>query len=323
VYVPIAVYWFFLAIKARGWVFFSAANPCMRFGGLVAYSKTDVTKLVPEVYLPKTIFVETTDSPTDVLDQLKAKEMEYPLIIKPDMGERGIGVKILRSQNELEQALRSKTDRMLLQVYEDLPMELGVMYSRHPNEPKGKITSIVLKDFPTVTGDGRSTLLHLILADQRSRFSYHIHVKRFAGRLNEVLPQGEKLRVVNIGNHMMGTTFLNGNHLISEELETVFDTLAKQINGFHIGRFDIRTRSFEDLLKDNFKVIEVNGVNSEPCHIFHPGRSVFLAWRDLFKHWKRIADISIANHRNGIPYASYLDIQREIRKHNRELAKHD
>ncbi|MCF8277824.1 MAG: hypothetical protein K9J17_13905 [Flavobacteriales bacterium] len=323
VYVPVAVYWFFLAIKARGWVFFSAANPCMRFGGLVAYSKTDVTKLVPEDYLPKTVFVELNDSPSQVLTTVKEKEMSYPLIIKPDMGERGKGVKILRTEKELLLALDSVHERMLLQVYEDLPMELGVMYSRNRDEQNGKITSIVIKDFPAVIGDGKRTLLELILANQRTRFSYKIHVKRFADRLKEVIPEGEKLRIVNIGNHMLGTTFLNGNHLISPELEHVFDDLAKQIKGFHIGRFDVRTASLDALVKGQFKVIEVNGVNSEPCHIFHPGRSIFLAWRDLFKHWKRIADISIANHECGVPYASYLEIQREIRKHNREGAKHD
>ncbi len=320
VYLPVAVYWFFLAIKARGWVFFSAANPCMRFGGLVAYSKTDVTKLVPHAYLPKTVFIEMEDGSDKILQELDKQEMRLPLIIKPDMGERGKGVKILRTEEELNKAISSVKERMLLQVYEDLPMEFGVLYSRHRDELQGKITSIVIKDFPTVTGDGKSTLLQLILANQRTRFSYKIHVKRFANRLHEVIPNGEKIRIVNIGNHMLGTTFLNGNHLNSPELETVFDNLAKQIKGFHIGRFDLRTESIEALLKDKFKVIEVNGVNSEPCHIFDPGSSVFLAWRDLFKHWNRIADISIANHQNGIPYAGYFEIQREIRQHNREIA---
>ncbi len=323
VYVPVAVLWFFLAIRARGWVFFSAANPCMRFGGLVAYSKTDVTKLVPDEYLPKTVFVEVSDSSSEIIAKVKNMEMQFPLIIKPDMGERGKGVKILRTEDELTQSVDTAKERMLLQVYEDLPMELGVMYSRHPNEQKGRITSIVLKDFPSVTGDGKSTLLELILANQRTRFSYKIHVKRFAGRLNDVLAVGEKLRIVNIGNHMLGTTFLNGNHLISADLETVFDNLSKRIPGFHIGRFDLRTASIDALKQGRFKVIEVNGVNSEPCHIFHPGRSIFLAWRDLFKHWKRIADISIANHENGVPYASFSEIRAEIRRHNREGAKHD
>lgn len=323
VYIPVAVYWFFLAIKARGWVFFSAANPCMRFGGLVAYSKTDVTKLVPDAYLPRTIFIEPSDTAEEVEEKVKQAKLTFPLVIKPDMGERGKGVKILRTETELDKALRVVHERLLLQVYEDLPMEFGVLYSRKADETKGKITSIVIKDFPVVVGDGTSTLLQLILANERTRFSHKIHVRKFADRLNEVLSKGEKLRMVNIGNHMLGTTFYNGNHLITPELEDVFDGVAKQIDGFHIGRFDLRTESVEEMTKGNFKVIEVNGVNSEPCHIFHPGRSLFLAWRDLFKHWKRIAEISIANHQNGVPYAGYFEIRREIRRHNREGAQHD
>lgn len=304
-------------------MFFSAANPCMRFGGLVAYSKTDVTKLIPQSYLPKTIFVEMEDAVSDIEKALEQKGMTLPLIIKPDMGERGKGVKILRSEVELRHALSNLKERMLLQTYEDLPMELGVMYSRKADEPIGRITSIVLKDFPTVIGDGKSTLLELILGNLRTRLSYKIHIKRLATRLDEVPKAGEKVRIVNIGNHMLGTTFNNGNHLINPELVMVFDRLAKQVQGFHLGRFDVRTESIEALQKGNFKVIELNGVNSEPCHIFHPGRSIFLAWRDLFKHWNRIYQVSVQNHRNGVPYAGYFEIQREIRRHNREGAKHE
>ena len=323
VYLPVAVYWFFLAIKARGWVFFSAANPCMRFGGLIAYSKTDVTKLVPEKYLPKTVFVGEKDGLAETMSKVKEKGMSFPLIIKPDMGERGRGVKILNTEDQLKKALSSVREPMLLQVYEDLPMEVGVLYSRHPDEKKGKITSIVVKDLPSVTGDGERTLLQLILANQRTRLSYKVHIKRFADRLNEVIPIGEKQRIVKIGNHMLGTTFNGGNQLISPELETIFDNLAKQIDGFYIGRFDLRTDSVESLLNDDFKVIEVNGVNSEPCHIFDPGRSIFLAWRDLFQHWNRIAEISIANHKMGVPYESYSEIRREILRHEKEGALHD
>jgi hypothetical protein len=323
VYVPIAIYWFFLAIKARGWVFFSAANPCMRFGGLVAYSKTDITKLVPENYLPKTVFIEVSDDISHIISEVQRSGMEFPLIIKPDMGERGKGVKILRTEEDLQTALNSVHERMLLQVYVDLPLEFGVMYSRKADEVKGRITSIVIKDFPTVTGDGKRTLLQLILANERTRFSYKIHIKRFANRLNEVLPRGEKLRVVHIGNHILGTTFNNGNHLNSGELETVFDNLAKQIKGFHIGRFDLRTESIEELKKGNFKVIEVNGVNSEPCHIYDPNMPLWKGLRDLLCHWTRIYEISVANHQKGAPYASYLDIRQEIKRHNTEGAKHD
>ena len=320
VYIPIAVYWFFLAIRAKGWVFFSAANPCMRFGGLVAYSKSKVNQLVPKEYLPSTVYTNSDLRIEEVLELIAKNDLQVPLIVKPDIGERGWGVKIVSTQHELEAALADHHGRKLIQEYADLPMELGVMYSRYPEEDFGRIDSIVIKEFPTVVGDGTKTLSQLILENHRARLSYLVHEKKFGNQLFEVPEKGEEIEVVQIGNHMLGTTFYNGNHLIDDELTIVFDKLAKRIDDFYIGRFDLRTSSIDDLKKGDFVVIEVNGVNSEPCHIFHPGRSIFLAWRDLFRHWKRIADISIANHNRGVPYSSYAEIRREIKKHNAEIS---
>ena len=319
VYIPVAVYWFFLSIKARGWVFFSAANPCMRFGGLLAYSKSKVNQLVPEKYLPKTVYLQDGVSVDDAIKSIEHQGLSYPLIVKPDIGERGFGVKIVQTEDELKIALRASGGLKLVQEYVNLPIELGVMYSRHPEEESGQITSVALKDLPKVIGDGRSTLQELILANLRTRLSYDVHEKRLGHRFDEVPKEGEGIQVVRIGNHMLGTTFNYANHLIDDELTEVFDGLAKQIPGFYIGRFDLRTASIKELKKGNFIVLEVNGVNSEPCHIFHPDRSIFLAWRDLFKHWKRIADISIDNHKNGVPYDSYWEIRKEIKKHRKKL----
>lgn len=322
VYFPVAIYWFFLAIRARGWVFFSAANPCMRFGGLIAYSKSDVTKFVPEAYLPKSVFLDTSVLETQLIKVLEEKEMVLPLIIKPDMGERGKGVKVLRTMEELSSSISKLKEPMLLQTYEDLTMELGVMYVRNPDHEKGQITSIVLKDFPVLVGDGKRTLLQLILDNLRTRLSYKVHVKRFADKLEKVPLEGEKIRMVNIGNHMLGTTFIDGNHLISEEVETVFDQLAKHIEGFYIGRFDLRTNSLDNLMKGNFKVIEINGVNSEPCHIYDPETPLWKGIRDLLIHWKGVYEVSVANHKKGVPYASYSEIRTEIKRHNKQDSTH-
>jgi hypothetical protein len=322
VYFPVAVYWFILAIKAKGWVFFSAANPAMRFGGFVAYSKSEALKLVPISFLPKTIYLTPPIHVEAVVAQLAQHGMTYPLIIKPDMGERGKGVRILHSAQDLVDACKVVTERMLLQVFEDLPMEFGVLYTRHPNEDKGVVTSVVIKEFPSVTGDGSSTLLQLILHSERTRFNYKRLVAKHASKLNEVPAKGEEIRLVKLGNHILGATFLNGNHLIGPQLNEVFDALAKQLPGFFVGRFDVRAASVQELLAGHFKVIEVNGVNSEPAHIYDPNYSIFTAWKDLFRHWNRLAKIAMANHRNGVPYASFSEIRAEIRRHNREGAKH-
>lgn len=324
VYLPVAVYWFFLALRAKGWVFFSAANPCMKFGGLLGYSKTQLHQLVPDKYLPKTIYLESgLKQIHSVLEQLVNAGISFPIIIKPDVGERGRGVKILKSASELEQNLARIEDKFLVQEYIDLPKEFGIMYSRLPSEEVGKITSLIVKDFPKVVGDGKQTLLQMILGNPRTRLSYKVHIKRFAQRLNEIPAKGEEVQIVLIGNHMLGTTFYNRNHRITQKLELAFDKVAKQIPDFYVGRFDVKANSIEAMETGDFKIIEVNGVNSEPCHIFHPDRSLFLAWRDLFKHWKRIADISIENHKNGFDYASFTEIKLAIKRHNQEVRAAD
>ena len=46
--------------------------------------------------------------------------------------------------------------------------------------------------------------------------------------------------------------------------------------------------------------MELNGVSSEPGHIYDPKNTLWSAYRDLARHWKIIADISIQQQRRGI-----------------------
>ncbi|MBL4586249.1 MAG: ATP-grasp domain-containing protein [Flavobacteriales bacterium] len=316
VYLPVAVYWFYLAIRARGWVYFSAANPCMRFGGLITYSKWDILKPVPQELRPRTIIIDIETEIDHVFDEIEMQKMVFPLIIKPDMGERGKGVEILQNEAELRNALQTVSETMMLQTFEKLPVELGILYSRHPDEEMGTISSVVVKEFPTPTGDGKRSLLQLILSNQRTRLNYKAIIERLQNRWNEVPADGEVVEVVKLGNHMLGTTFIDGNHLINNKLLEVFDTLAKKLDGFFIGRFGVRTSSIEELEKGNFKVIEVNGAGSEPAHIYDPNMPLWKGLHALFAQWKRMYEISVANHKNGAPYGSFREIRAEIKRHH-------
>jgi hypothetical protein len=102
-----------------------------------------------------------------------------------------------------------------------------------------------------------------------------------------------------MGTHARGATFRNGNHLICEELVKIFDRISADIPGYFIGRYDIKASSFEELLRGNFKIIELNGANSEPTHIYDPDNTLFRAYRDLFAHWTLLAKISRLNIRRG------------------------
>lgn len=133
--------------------------------------------------------------------------------------------------------------------------------------------------------------------------------------LNIVLKEEEKKQLSEIGNHCKGATFYDANDLINDDLHRVFDMISIPIKGFHFGRFDIKIQSINDLYKgENIKILELNGANSEPTHIYDPKMPLWKAYRDMFSHWKVLFKISRLNNKNGVNYASSKSILKEIKK---------
>lgn len=86
------------------------------------------------------------------------EKIEYPLIAKPDIGFRGLLVKKIENESELKSYIQKYDINIIIQEYINCKNECGIFYHRHPNEEKGVITSITLKKFLNITGDGSSTL---------------------------------------------------------------------------------------------------------------------------------------------------------------------
>ena len=59
----------------------------------------------------------------------------------------------------------------------------------------------------------------------------------------------------------------------------------------------------------NIKILEINGVGSDPAHIYDPTTPFLEIWAAYFRLWKKIYDISTAQHRLGIPYMSLKQYQ--------------
>ena len=133
--------------------------------------------------------------------------------------------------------------------------------------------------------------------------------------MRKVLPNGAKLELVSIGNHVLGTKFLNSNHLITDRLSASFDRISKQVDGFYFGRYDLRVASINDLENGKVKVVELNGCGAEPSHIYQPGFSLWKALGVLFQHWNYIYRISTQNHALGVPYISFAEGRDTYRKH--------
>ncbi|RMG18472.1 MAG: hypothetical protein D6730_22800 [Bacteroidetes bacterium] len=304
VYTPVYLYWLYLAIRSRALLFFSAANPGIETGGLYGDAKIDILNLIPTAYKPRTCHVGRNKSKAEIRQLLQQYGIGYPLIAKPNVGERGFWVEKIDDEAGLWHYLRSHPQvDLLVQEYVHYPEEVSVLYYRFPGEQRGHISSLTLKKFLSVTGDGHSTLRQLITAYPRARLQLAVLEQRLGSCMEEVLPRGETRQLVPIGNHSRGTTFLDGCHLIDERLLAVFDRISQQLPGIYFGRFDIRCQSLEALKQGrDFRILEINGVKSEPTHIYQPGFSLLEAYRILFRQWRIIYQLSMANNRRGVPF---------------------
>ena len=283
--------------------------------------KSEIYDLIPENFIPKTYLIAKGDTGHA---KERAEHIGYPLIAKPNIGERGIWVQKIENHDELlEYSVNCPVD-FLMQELVAYPLELGVFYVRVPGEEKGKITSIVRKKFLTITGDGQTSIEKLLLKNERALLTANLQ-SEFLKEHGEFIPEfGLEVLVEPIGNHCRGTQFLNDNHEISDSLNSAFDQLAKQIPEFYFGRFDLRCNSYQDLSQlKNFKIIELNGAGAEPGHIYHTGYPLIKAYKDILWHLRVLADISAENKKRGFAYWTFSRGYRKWKSHqnyNRILA---
>lgn len=321
-YPPVAIYCLWLAIKYRGLTLPTAANPGIFSGGIVGESKMamlkDLFATSPD-FTAEAVLIEggrLAARKRALDDGITRLGLEYPFIIKPDVGQRGVGIKLVRHAQQAENYLRQTDAPLVLQRYAVGPHEAGVFYYRFPHEARGRIFAITEKIFPVIVGDGRNTLGELIENDPRARHVADTYLKRFPIRRNDVLAAGEKLKLVEAGNHAQGCIFRDGMRLSTPELAARIDEISRKLTGFFIGRYDIRYASEADLRAGkNFQIIELNGAASEATSIYDASNSLGMAYRTLFRQWELVFAIGAANRKRGIATTKLSLVWREWRNY--------
>src|SRR5216684_757397 len=197
-YPPVGIYCAWLALKYRGLTVPTAANPGMFSGGMVGESKMATLR---ELFLTSSEFTaeaelvagDTLAARLRSLDEIRKRlGLDFPFILKPDVGQRGAGIKLIRSAEQAEAYLRQTSAPLVVQRYAPGPREVGVFYYRFPHESRGHIFAITEKLFPVLVGDAKSTVTELILRDPRARFMVDKYLQRFSERQSEVLTVGEE-----------------------------------------------------------------------------------------------------------------------------------
>lgn len=325
-YVPNLPYAFYLAAKAKHTAFFSAANPGIKSSGNGTESKYKTIMMVPKKYRPKSVYVLPNSEFKSVLYNIEKAKIEFPLIAKPNIGFRGLLVEKINTKEQLKRYIKDYPIEIIIQEFLDYKNECGIFYHRKPNEEKGKITSITLKHFLSIIGDGKLTLRELILADNRAKLYIDLFEKIHQEKMGLIISKGEIVKLTSIGNHSKGTQFISGNHLISKKLESLFDNLSKSINGWFYGRIDLKYNSFDELEKGTgFKILEINGIIAEPTHIYDSENyTYFQALKAIRTHWKSLFDIATINHKDyKIPYLSsrkFISEMIELRAYTKKVS---
>lgn len=301
-------------VKYRRATLFTLTNPAIKpDSGFIGERKSAIFKGLRQEYVGRWRLVGAANTMQDRLDLLHSfmadHSLDYPIVLKPDAGQRGQGVKICPDHETARQWLEQAERDYLIMEY--LPgEEFGVFYYRLPDQPRGRIFSINRKKLLDVVGDGKSTLEELILRDERAVCMAPMFFENLEADLLDIIPEGETRQLGQVGTHSRGSLFLDGADLISPELLERVERIVENYSGFYFGRFDLKAPSEEDLREGkNLKVIELNGLTSEATHIYDPKNSIFYAWKTLIDQWSIAFDIAEANLKKGLqpmPLAEFI-----------------
>ena len=334
-YLPVAAWVTWLAVRYRSLTVWAAANPGIPpDGGLVGESKSAIlfalrrrelgTETLDDaagethaagvaVRVAKTRLVPAGPDAADrlphrteldkwvtELDKWVSELGGWPVVVKPDVGERGMGVSVARNPAALAKRLRLARSPVILQEHVS-GVELGVFYYRIPGDDRGRIFGITEKRQPTVVGDGSASIARLILADERLRCQFRVFARELGAGTERVPAAGERVVLEERGNHCWGSEFRDGSHLETVALATAVERLSRTLPDFYFGRYDLRGATLDDILAGRFKVIELNGVSAEATHIYDPATSLASAYRTLFRQWSIAFRIGALNRRAGAP----------------------
>ncbi|MBK9176359.1 MAG: hypothetical protein IPM46_08465 [Flavobacteriales bacterium] len=292
IYAPVAPFYLWQALRQWRAAFFTNVNPGIDMGGFFGERKQDIYALLPAGSYPPTHVIAARTSTEQVLDAWRASGIAFPLIVKPDVGERGEGVAVVHDEGGLIRALTEKGHDMLLQAKAPGPHEFALMFLVDPVTRHARLLSICGKRFLAIDGDGASSIKELLARTHRGRRQLVRLEALDHDAMRRIPAKGERVVAEPIGNHCRGTIFHDASQLATPELVSALNGLLAQAHGICYGRVDVRAEDELAFQAGRFSVIELNGVSSEPGSIYDPSWSIWQCWRELLRHVRLIGPLS-------------------------------
>jgi membrane protein DedA with SNARE-associated domain len=317
-YTPLILRWVLLGIRYRNLALPTIANPFIEIGGLWGESKSRLMHQVACMHhrwiAPFATFTLNGHFTVDglfhkALDQLSSSSLDFPLVIKPDIGWQGFGVRTIQKESELLDYIREYPKNNTIIIQKQIPYEgeAGVFYLRYPGESRGRVISLTFRYYPHVIGDGTSSVRELIKRDKRANFKSRFYfgkdsMHRGISRDNlEYVPRLEEtVQLAFIGSIRVGGLYANGEQYITPALNQRFDEIAGSMPEFYFGRFDIKFKTINRLMEaEDFQIFEINGAGAEAIHVWDTDTSLLKAYKELFKYQSLLFKISNMNRENG------------------------
>lgn len=309
-YICLFPFYLINVIKHRHLFFFTNVNPGIdEFGGLFFDSKNGIDLILPDKFKPKSKLI--TDITFEKFCE-NANEFQFPVILKPDNGERGKDVYLLNSFEDYKK-LHLNYKNYLIQEYIDTDCEYGVFVVFFPKTNEYKITSLTDKKYFEIQGDGVNSIENLILKKDRGIVSFEKLKNNSKLNFQNIPAKGEIVVIHKMGNHNKGTEFIDIGTKISDKMNEQFSELMQLLPDIQYGRFDVKTNSFSDLETFNYmKIMEFNGLAAEPIHIYDSSVGFINAIKSFLTHHQYIIDISKYNKSKGITPSSNFKTLKKV-----------
>lgn len=315
-YLPVFLATPYFAIRSRGHLMaWTQVNPALPFSGFCGESKSDILQRLESAGAPVAPWFLLPQGDLDVrLAAVSAFSQEqFPIVLKPDQGERGKGVCIADTLDDVREYLRETHEACIVQRFVG-GEEYGVLFHRAPESNHVSVLSIHGKRLTSVQGDGIRTLRELILVDARAAYQWQYFFNTHADKLHSIPESNELVLLTRIGNHCKGTVFLDRRDLICATLEQRIQKWIAHTDGIYLGRFDVKAVNDTALQQGEFSILEMNGVTSEPGHIYDPSGSFIAGWAGLYRHWSlAFATGSYLMRHNSLSPPSLLQFVRLLR----------
>lgn len=288
---PVMLQFLWLGIVHRSFTVFTLAGRALGAdGGVSAGSKFDryarflgASPLgVKTARVPAEKDLETRW--TNALKILKSEKIPFPCVVKPELGDGGVGVYVARSAAHLRAWLDANVDDAVVQEYVG-GNEYEVIWARRPGHRFGRVLSVVQKDFVAVKGDGERKLEDLIWADDRAVSNGKLFSKLNFRRADKVLKVGETFALAPIGSPSKGACCVVRRELCSETLARVIDGLADACGDVHFVCLDVRAEDDRALVNGTgLRVTGVKGVGAISSALFDGYVRMGKAYADSWKY---------------------------------------